>query len=190
MDKKYIRQRVEAWIEEEEMPVSSALKPLRKFDGLYPDDPEESDAYWDFIHWSMTREHTVLMQVPMKEGQVGFCPIETDDATSFAFGSADYQARLPKFDRYQYRVKKVYERVKDLAITHSCISNEDGRINTHNKYRSLVENEFQDQARLLYDTFKKYPQWVNKQKLLERLAELNSKIRKCKRIWKEYAEWE
>jgi hypothetical protein len=55
------------------------------------------------------------------------------------------------------------------------------------RYEILVQNEFRDKAILLLETYKKYPHLVNKEKLLERIAELNSRIRKCKRIWKEHA---
>ena len=190
MDKKYIRARVEAWIADEELATNGRLKPVRKFDGLYPEDLDEAVAYWDFIHWALTQEHAVLLTIPKQDSRKDFWQIETDDSISFLFGSADYLGRLPEFDRYQYRIKKVCEKVKDLAITYSCISNKCGKENTYNKYRRSVENEFQDQAKVLYDTLKKYPAWVNKQKLLERLTELNSRIRRCKRIWDKYAYWE
>ena len=88
---------------------------------------------------------------------------------------------------YQYRLKQIFEKVKDLAVMHSCISHREGRENTRQRYKSLVESEFRDEAVVLLDTLKKYPQWVDRKKLAIRLAKLNSNIRKCNEIWKAHA---
>ena len=47
-----------------DLPLHPFLKPIRRFDGLYPEDDEEYEAYSDFIHWFMTQEHALLLSIP------------------------------------------------------------------------------------------------------------------------------
>jgi len=63
MDVKYISARVEAWIAEEELPVNGTIKPIGKFDGLYPEDPVEADAYWDWIRFHVGRADLILKSI-------------------------------------------------------------------------------------------------------------------------------
>ena len=57
-----------------------------------------------------------------------------------AFNTVDFQRQHPfNFDRFGYRLKKVYKKVQDLAVMHSVISNEAGRINVQQRYRALVD---------------------------------------------------
>ena len=68
-----VSQQVDEWIHEADFPPSNNLKPIRQFDGLYPDDPEEAEAYWDFISWYMKQEHQTLLyaQSQFKFGSFG-----------------------------------------------------------------------------------------------------------------------
>lgn len=177
-------------IDVEELPVHTYLQPIRVFDGLYPEDEEERQAYWDFIKWAMTREHAVLLSIPQQKNESDIWQNDLDEFgnDSSAFNTMDYQKLHPStFNKYQYRLTKIYEKLKDLALLHSCISQPKGRENTMQRFKSLVENEFRDEAIMLVETYKKYPHLVNKEKLIERISELNRRIRKCKRIWQEYA---
>ena len=66
MNQEQISKVVETWIAEEELPMRANLKVVRKFDGLYPEDDEEREAYWDFIHWAMTYEHRRILSVKVR----------------------------------------------------------------------------------------------------------------------------
>jgi len=72
-------------------------------------------------------------------------------------------------------------------LLHSCISHEEGKKNVHRRFINLVENEFRNKALILLETYKKYPQLINKEKAFKRIVELNSNIGKCKNIWQKYA---
>ena len=171
-----------------ELPVHPHLQPVRVFDELYPKDESECAAYWDFIKWTMVQEHAVLFSIPQKERDIWQVELDEFGNDTSAFNTMDFQRLNPtEFNRYQYRLSKIYEKIKDLALLYSCISQPDGKENTFRRYKTLVENEFRDKAIMLLDVHKKYPHLVDKDKLIERVAELNSKIRKCKRIWQEYA---
>jgi len=190
MNKNKTIQYVENWIDENELPVHPFLKPIRKKDDLYPKDEEERQAYWDFIYWAVTREHAMLFSIPTQKDEYDFFFSEFDELGNdvSAFNTMDFQRLHPdRFNKYHYKLKKIYEKVKDLALLHSCISHAEGKKNILQRYNNLVENEFRDKAKMYLETYKKYPNLVNKDKLIEKIAELNIRIRKCKRIWKEYA---
>ena len=190
METKQISQEVESWILEEDLPSRASLKPVRQFDGLVPEDDEEREAYYDFISWYLSQEHLTLSSIPRPE-EPDFWQVEFDEFGNnvSAFNTHDFE-RLHRFNKYHYRLKKVYERIKFLALNYSCISDEEGKNNTRQRYINLVENEFRDEAVMLLEHHKKYSVWMNKQKTIERINELNSRIRKCKSIWREYAYWD
>jgi len=62
--KQEISTQVQNWIHEQDLPSKATMKPIKKFDGLYPEDDEERQAYWDFIHWAINKEHAVLLYIP------------------------------------------------------------------------------------------------------------------------------
>jgi len=180
-------------IREDDLPSSPFLKPINRRDELYNEigirTDEEKEAYWEFVSQCMNIEHKVIMDIPVPKDAEFWPPVETDESMSFAFSSMDFQREHP-FDRYHWKRKKVFDEVKDLGITYSSLSNEDGRENTHRKYADLVGKEFGNQANFLLETYKKYPQWLDKDKTFNRIAGLNSEIRKCNEIWDKYSSWE
>jgi len=62
-----------------------------------------------------------------------------------------------------------------------------GRKNTHQRFKDLVEREFKDRAVMLRETYQRYAVWISKERLLNEIVELNSRIRKCNKIWQEFA---
>lgn len=183
-----ISEQVDQWILEDEMPVGPGLKVIRQsaghFDPCEGMDEDDREAYWEFINWYVNREHLSLSSLPTPV--FGKCFIEPDDAISFPFGSIDFQ-RNDGFNAKNWKLNKIFDRVKDLAEMHSCLSTEQGRQNTFDRYKNLVEREFRDKAVLWLETFQKYPQWVNKAQMLEKIGECNAHIRKCKAIWRKHA---
>lgn len=59
----HITQQVDQWIAEEELPTRANLKPIRKFDGIYPEDEDERQAYFDFLHWYVSQEHIAFQAI-------------------------------------------------------------------------------------------------------------------------------
>jgi len=153
MKRKTTSEIVDSWIAKEDLPVMASQKKREPaFLCLFDEDYElageelelENQAYRDFINYCMGREHSVLMSIPKSEhGKDFYIPIETDDSISFAFSSADFLLLYGReFNRESYMIKKLYERVKDLAQTYSVIVTmpEIGRRNTLRKFLQLVSD--------------------------------------------------
>ena len=68
-----------------------------------------------------------------------------------AINTHDFQDGLKPFNKYGYAMKKIMERVKDLAILHSCISSPEGRANAHRKYEALLEAKFRSRLAQLIE---------------------------------------
>jgi|GEM_PF-950030 hypothetical protein len=188
--KQEINIQVQNWIHEEELPPKATLKPIKKFDGLYPTDEEERQAYWDFINWAINEEHAVLLYIPKQQNENDFWQLDLDDSGTdvSAFNTADFERmHHQNFNKYAYKIKKILERVQNLALLYSCITQDEGKANIHQRFINLIANEFRDKALILLETYKKYPHFINKEKAFERIVELNINIRKCKDIWQKYA---
>ncbi len=188
MNGKLISQEVDSWIAQEEIPKHPFLKPIRQFDGLYPEDEEERQAYFDFIAWAMNIEHEAIMSIPLEKNQYNrfFIQLDGDGCDISPYNAIDYLRDHP-FDKYHYRLKKVFERVKDLAETYSCLSNKDGKINIRKRFVNLVSTEFQDKAIKLRQSYLNNKARYKKETVLERIEEFNNNIRICNGIWKKYA---
>ena len=188
--KEDINTQMESWIHAEEFPPPASLKPASKWDGLYPEDEEELEAYWDFIHWAMAQEHSVLLSVPKPEIEYDFWDVELDEFGNnvSAFNTVDFERMYPQgLNKYAYRLKKIFEKVSDMALLHSCISHDEGKKNTHERFKNLVGNEFRDRAVMLLETLRNYGVWVDKARIFREIAALNGRIRKCNQIWQKHA---
>jgi len=186
---KKISQDIDSWIDEEEFPVRPFLKPIKKFDGLYPENEDEREAYREHLRWFLTKDLHLIMSIPKPEDESDCWTVELDEEgnDTSAFNTIDFQELQQPFNKYHYRLKKVYERVKDLAETHASISDSKGKENIFQRYKVLVENEFRDRAIELKETYKKYKVWCYKQRLMSDIKQLNRQIRLCKKIWRNHA---
>ena len=159
MDTEQISQEVDSWIAEDELPVSAGLKRVRKYD-LYTDmDELEIEAYWEFISWYLRQEHLLLLGMPKPE-EGDFWTVELDELgnNASAMNTHDFE-RLYPFDKYQWKVKKMCERVRDLALTHSCISDEEGRKKVKNWFLNLVSSDCQEKMKLFFKIWRDYAYW-------------------------------
>jgi hypothetical protein len=82
------------------------------------------------------------MSLPQPEKVEFWPPVEKDgdDTLSFAFGSSDFQSQVPEFNKYHYMLRKMCEKIFDLATTYAVISHWDGKINIFARYRALVDS--------------------------------------------------
>ena len=182
---------VDSWIAEEELPVTAQLKVIRAFDPYQGMDDEEIEAYRDFMSWYLAQDHSVLQLIPKETGTV-FWPFEFDEFGHdvSVFNTHDFQKTLRPFDRYGYAIKKVMEQVKELAIMHSSLSTEEGRLNTQRRYHSLIDDHFRERLLALAARYRAARDEESKAPLRRKIAELTRRILEAKTIWERFAPWD
>jgi hypothetical protein len=185
-----ISQTADSWISEEEIPVSPALKIIRKNDPWYGMSEEQVEDHKEFIRCYLIKDFELILQIPIQAQENDFWTPNHPDFLESAFNTWDYQRTQKPFNKYGYRIKKIMEEVRDLAILHSSISRPEGRANIQRRYENLVQNEFRDRLPGLFQKYSKA--WTEEQRyeIRTKVAELNRRILECQKIWQQYANWE
>jgi len=180
----------ENYIPEEELPVKAGLMVMRTSDPDYGLSEDEIADRNEFIRCHLAREFELLMMIPSptQEEENFFIPDyhASDDAYS-AFNTHDFQRTLKPFDKYRYAMKKIMERVEAIAILHSVISREEGRENTFRRFNALVDNEFRERLLRYVDRYKAAKTDEQRQRLKQKIGELNRRIIEAKKIWEQLA---
>jgi len=161
----------------DDLPVRPGLKVQRCSDPWQGFDDEMHESHRDFIAWFLKREHETLFSIPSEDKNTNSFFICPDDYKESAFNTCDfhrYKGNL-RFDKYGYRLKKIMERVNDLAMMHSCISDEEARYNVKQRCRSFIEKEF------LIDALEAQKKGENR-----KANRLFKYIEKCKQVWREW----
>jgi hypothetical protein len=107
-----------------------------------------------------------------------------------AFNTWDFHRTQRPFNRYAYRIRKILEQVRNLAIYHSSTSQPEGKANIQRRYDNLVQNEFRDRLFVLVERYQRAIDEGQRYELRRKIAELNRRIIQCQKIWKDYAQWE
>lgn len=187
---------VDKWIDEMDLPTSAVLKPYRKYREASPDEPGELEEWYEAVRTVFLKEHQLMLSIPKPVEQSHKPDFWQKDLDEFgidqsAFNTMDFhREHNVKFNKHAWRINKIYERVKFLGILYSCVSHEEGRRNTFQKFKNLVELKFKDEADMLVKHLKKYPHLIDSVKTAGRITALNYHIRKCNEIWKKYSTWE
>jgi hypothetical protein len=130
--------------------------------------------------------------VPRQAIEAGFF-IPDIDVTApeySAFNTHDFLDGLQPFNRYCYAMKKIMERIRDLAILHSCLSSPEGRLNTYRRFEAFLEAKFRSRLAHLIERFRMTDDTDRKLELKLKIAELTRRILEAKRIWERYAPWD
>ena len=130
-----------------DIPTTARLKKLKKLDLWNGFDDEMVEDYRDYMSWFMHSEHSTLMSLP-KPKRGDFIPVEMDENGNDVsqFNTCDFLKDMPRFNGYGYRIRKIMERIDDLAMQHSCISDESGRQKVKRMCQSVIESEFSIEA--------------------------------------------
>lgn len=159
LKQQHISAQVNHWIREEDLPTAATLKPVRRFDGLYPEDEDERTAYFDFIHYAMTKEHAILFSIPTNKPD-GFCKLQLDENGDdiSAFNTMDYN-RVHPFDFHYWKLKQACEQARDWAITYSVVRDPAARRIRLNRFADWVKSEQKSSANLLWKIWNQYAYW-------------------------------
>jgi hypothetical protein len=173
-------------IDERELPVRANLKVIHRNDPDYAMTKDEIDDRNEFIRCHILRGFATLLMIPVQKFEREFFIENWEES---AFNTEDfYRLYQPQpFNRYSYRIKKIMEQVRDLAILHGCVSCPQGRRRIQNRYSNLVALEFRNQALILIKRYRTNPDPEIKTELREKIGELNKRILQSKRIWEQYA---
>jgi hypothetical protein len=201
MDKNKISIEVDSWIAEKDIPQSACLKVVRTsaryFDPCDGEDDDEREAYYEYRWWYLTKDHEIIMDLPVKKDNF-WIPYEKDDAISFPFSSIDFRRKYP-FNKEQFRLKKIYERAKDLAQTHCSIRNAQGKENCRMRFESLIRRELRERIKRISLRLFRYQRTekrgvpiaeegrIDKVKEAEKMWKLHLAIEKCREIWSKHA---
>jgi len=185
-----ISQAVDGWIEEESDKRCIPVRVIRQSDPWALMDEEEREDAMEFIRWYMKQDFLPLLQIPVKPRDPDFWFSSYEEFLESAFNTHDYERGRRPFDKYGYRVKKVLEKVKDLAILYSCISSEVDRKDVQTRYDNLVNSEFRNRLLAIVEKHRKETDWEERFLLERQIAKLNRRILECKIIWEKYSRWE
>ena len=174
------------WIDENELPVRADLQAVKIKDPDYGMTQDEIEDRNEFIRCYILSGFETLLTIPVKKLESDFF---VEDWAESAFNTEDYYRMYPKmrFNRYSFRIKKILQEVEHIAILYSCVSDNQGRQRTFNRYKTLVEKEFRNKALFLIGKYRITNDSEERLALREKISELNKRILQCKKIWEQYA---
>ena len=182
----------DSWIASEQLPVRAELKVVRHSDPDYGMTDDEIADRNEFIRCYIMQEFELLMLIPETEPESDFFigDYQVTDSEYNAFNTHDFQRLLKPFDKYGYAVRKILERVKDLAILHSCINCPEDRSDIQARYEALVDFEFRDRLNSFVSKHRLSGDTAGKLGLKAKISQLNRRILECKKVWERYAPWD
>ena len=177
------------YIPEEECPVAAGLRIERKSDPDYGLTEDEIADRSEFIRCYLAREFELLMMIPAKAEANDFfiADFPVADAGYSAFDTFDFQRTQTPFDKYGYAMKKIMERVMELAILYSAVSADGGRQTINRRYHALVELEFREPLFRCVDRYRAAKTDEQRQKLKQKIGELNRRIIEARKTWERHA---
>jgi hypothetical protein len=187
--KETISKTVDKWIKEE-IGRPAILRVIRANDPWEGMSEEEIEDAREFIRWYVNKDFAVLLLIPTPPRENDFWYSDYEEFQESAFNTHDFQALQRPFNKYAYRIKKIVERVKDLAILYSCISSDADREDTRSRYDNLVSHEFRNRLLYLVEKHRKESDEDERFLLRRKIAELNRRILECKILWEKYSRWE
>jgi hypothetical protein len=183
-----IGQNVDKWMEEEQKLL--AAKVIRNSDPWNGLDKEEVEDRREFIRCYINKDFELLLLIPIQPRENDFWFSSYQEFMESAFNTHDFQKDRKPFDKYGYRIKKVLEQIKDLAILNSCISQPEGRENLQKRYKSIIENEFRSPILELIEKVNKTEDREKKAEIIQKIVTLNSGIYQCNTVWEKYSPYE
>jgi hypothetical protein len=180
----------DTWVDEESLPVTPTLKPIRANDPWHGMSEEEVEDAKEFIRCYLLKDHELILQIPVQAQENDFWSPNHPDFLESAFNTWDYQKTLQPFNKYAWRIKKILEKIRDLAILHSSISQSEGKANIQKRYENLVQNEYRGLLLYWVEQYERAVDEERRNQVRRRIAELNRRILQCQKVWEDYAHWE
>jgi len=180
---------VDSWIAEEDLPVDTRLKVIKKNDPDYGLTEDEIRDRNEFIRCYLRQDFKMLTMIPEQDEESGFFigDYGVDDEEYNAFNTMDFHRQMRPFNKYWYAMKMIMERVRYLAIDHSSASDEADRLKIQSKYERFVYRKFGEDVLLLAERYKSAKDEEKRCWLKQKIGNLNRRILECKKIWERFA---
>jgi len=185
-----VSEAVSKWLEEENQSRVGRVVAIRKNSPWYGMSDEEIEDRREFIRCYLLRDFEPILMIPAQPVENDFWFASHEDFIESPFNTWDFQKMRRPFDKYGYRVKKVLEQVKDLALLHSCISQPEGRKNMQDRFEMVVNEEFRNPLLELVERYRKTFDEERRFELRCKIARLSRYLLECKAIWQRYSPWE
>ena len=181
---------VEGWLLEEELPTRSGLKVLKSNHPDHGLTEDEVEARNEFIAWHLSQETALLNLIPASEGDNGFflADLEVTDTEYSAFNTHDFQRFRCPVNGKAYAQKKLAQKVKDLAILHSCLSTAEGRVSTQARFKGLLEAEFQDRLENLAQKLHQARDGVDQAEVRLKIGRIQRQVWELSSTWAKHAQ--
>ena len=188
--KQTISETVDRWMEEESHPKVGRVTAIRKNSPWHGMSEEEIEDRREFIRCYLLKDFELILMIPTQTAENDFWFASHQEFIESPFNTWDFQKMRRPFDKYGYRVKKVLEQVKDLALLHSCISQPEGRRNIRARFEALVNNEFRSPLLSMVDSYKKTLEEERRSEFRSKIARLSALILECNGVWEKFSPWE
>lgn len=179
----------ESFFPDEQLPPRPGLKVIHKNDPDFGLTDDEIQDRYEFIRCYLMKDFEVLFLIPRPDFKDDFFVAElnvTQQGYS-AFNTHDFQNLHWPFNKYKYAMKKILERVKDLAIMHSCISRADDRRQVYERFQALLQRGFIDQVEDLARRLHLEESAARIRQIKRKISRLKVETFKCIAVWERYA---
>lgn len=177
------------FIPEEELPPRSGLRVIRKTNPYFGLSEDEIQDRLEFINCYLLKEFEDLLQIPKMDQSDDFLEFEFPSSSPqySAFNSVDFQDQRQPFDKYRYAMQKIMDRIRDLAIMHSSISDPDGRVEVITQYENFIDSQFRDRLKVFAVQYNNSYFDEKRSQIKQKIAELNCRILQARKIWERLA---
>ena len=182
-------QYTENCIPEEELPPRAGLLVIRANDPNHGLSEEEIQDRIEYIRCYLMKDFEVLLMIPKQNKSDEFFIQEfvPKDYQYSSFDTYDFQNTIKPFDKYGYAMCKIMERIQDLAIMHSSISDVVDRAVVKKRYENYLDFHFRDPLAFHIVEHKNSSSYDKKSRLKQKIAELIRRITEATKIWERYA---
>ena len=179
----------ESYFPDEQLPPSPALKVIHINDPDFGQSDNEIQDRYEFIRCHLMCEFELLLMIPTQDinGDFFIADVDVYHDDYSAFNTYDFQKMRRGFNKFNYAMQKILERVKDLAIMYSCISQPENQQAVYNQFKSLMAFQFTDEVEELARKLHSDISNEERYRINRRIERLSHTIRRCKKVWEQFA---
>ena len=168
---------------DKELPTRAGLKVLRTTDPDYGLSPDVIQDRYEFIRCYLNKELEPLLQISSKETKHEFFVANYLDS---AFNTHDFWQEHKTHKKGNGKMQRLRDKIKDLAIMHSCISDPEGRHQLLKRSENCLEWAFKWDLEELANKLNETPA-SGQYRIKRQIARIRHDINRCRQVWARYA---